>query len=139
MKLTLLFFALIASLSAQPLPDAPSASRQQGNAYLSPFKDPFFYGGVANFAAAGIADVHNTTACEHTTPRSCEEAYKGNDRYAHLLPQLGLIVAAQYGCSLMLHGHKYWRAACLLVSMPLVISHWHDATTTYIIRAPAKP
>jgi hypothetical protein len=140
MKLTLIFFALIASLSAQPLPDAPSASRhQQGNVYLSPFKDPFFYGGVANFAAAGIADVRNTTACEHSVPRGCFEAYPGNDRYIHLLPQLGLTVAAQYGCSLMLHSHKYWRAACVLASLPLAISHWNDATHTYRTDIIARP
>jgi hypothetical protein len=124
---------------AQAVPDAPSAVKRPGNVYLSPFKDPFFYGGVANFATAGIADVHNTTACEHSIPRGCYEAYPGNDRYAHLLPQLGLVTMLHYGCSLMLHDHHRWRAACVLVSLPLVISHWKDATTTYYNGGVAKP
>lgn len=136
---TILLLILVAAAGAQEIPNAPSAVVKHDNPYTSPLKDPFFYAGIANFAAAGIADVHSTTACEHTNPPQCAEAFKGNDRYAHLLPQLGLVTAASYGCSLMLHGHRWWRALCPLATLPLVISHWRDATHIYRNDAVARP
>jgi hypothetical protein len=139
MKTIIVALLLVAAAAGQELPQAPSAVKAKENAYLSPLKDPFFYAGIGNFAAAGIADVHSTTACEHSVPRGCYEAYPGNDRYAHLLPQLGLVTAASYGCSLMLHGHRWWRALCPLATLPLVISHWRDATHIYPAGGVARP
>jgi hypothetical protein len=51
---------------------------------------------------------------------TCVEAYKGHDRYSFIAPQIALVAAADYGCSLMLYQHKRWRIGCLAV--PVLLS-----------------
>lgn len=143
MKLTLAVLILAVSAAAQSaLPNAPSHVRSQwekkpANVWLSPFKDPAFYVGVANFSASAIADVHSTKVCERNL--TCVEAFKGHDHYSYIAPQIALVAGMAYGCSLMLHGHKYWRWACVAVPLGLSIQHWKDYRNIYPNGGVARP
>lgn len=117
------------------VPDAPSHVRTQlgkkpANVYLSPFKDPFFYAGTLTAASGIVADVHFVQSCERT--HECIEANPGADTYKRRLPEIGLVVLGSYGCSLMLHDHKYWRAVCALGPVALGVKHWRDTHITYL-------
>lgn len=115
---------------AAPLPDAPSTSKPR-SVWLSPFRDPAFYIGSANYAASAVADVHSTLACEHDRPPRCVEAYRGHDSYGYIAPQIALVAGAAYGCSLMLSAHRHWRWACLVIPVAASLTHWRDATHIY--------
>lgn len=128
-----------AAMAQAPLPDAPSAVKQQ-NVWTAPVKHLSFYVGVGVFTASAIADIHSTTACEHSVPRACFEAYPGHDRYIYALPLVLMVAAATYGCELMLTGHKYLQwIICPSIGIALSIQHWIDSRTIYHEDGIARP
>ncbi len=138
-----------AAQSAKPLtlfPAAPSTTKfaatrwekKPPNVYLSPFKDPSFYLATGNFAASAVYDVHKTKVCEANL--TCVEAYKGHDHYGYVVPQIAIVAGANYGCSLMLHDHKWLKTfLCPLPSVAWSAVHWHDATHIYRNDLVARP
>lgn len=144
MKSALLVLILAVSAAAQSaIPNAPSHVRAQqwekkpANVWIAPFKDPAFYIGVGNHAASAIVDVHSTQAC--IANKTCVEAYPGHERYRYVAPLIALEAGAQYGCSLMLSGHKKWRWGCLGISAAMSFYHWKDASTIYKNDLRARP
>lgn len=126
MKYLFITWLLCLSAAAQSaLPNSP------GSIWVRPLKDPAFYIGTADYTASAIADVHATTACEHSVPRGCYEAYPGHDRYGYVVPQILLVAGMSYGCSLMLSEHRRWRWACLAIPVGLSLIHWKDSRTIY--------
>lgn len=131
---------LVATAVSQEFPQAPSAVKKQGNVWVAPLKSPSFYAGVGVFTASYMADIHHTTACEHSIPRGCYEAYKGHDRYIYPLPQIALVAGMTYGCEIMLTDHKWWRRlVCPGIGIGLSIQHWKDANTIYYEDPRARP
>jgi hypothetical protein len=121
MKLFLLCLLVSVSAFAQNVPNAPS--------WKAPLKDPFFWAGTVFHASSVIADVAHVQACE--AAKTCFEANPPSDQYKYRVPEIALIAGADYGCSLMLSGHKWWRAACLALPVSIGILHWKDATHIY--------
>jgi hypothetical protein len=111
----------------QNLPDAPSQKR--ANIWISPLKDPFFWAGTGVHTSSVIGDVQHVQACEKN--HTCYEANRGADKYKNRIPEIAFMAGANYGCSLMLYGHKYWRAICMALPVTIGILHWRDATRIY--------
>lgn len=138
----LLVISVLTVVSFAQVPDAPSTVKhaqetRPPNRWLAPLKDPVFYVGSLEFAASAIADVHSTKVCERNL--TCVEAYKGHDSYGYIAPQIALVAAGSYGCSMMLQAHRRWRIACLAVPLIFSIQHWKDASTIYREDYHAKP
>jgi hypothetical protein len=131
---TLSIILLLTIAASAEVPDAPSHTRTQlqkhENVYLSPFKDPFFYAGTLTATSGVLADVHFVQSCERD--HTCFEANPGSDKYSRRLPEIGLVVLGSYGCSLMLHGHRWYRAICAVGPVALGLYHWHDTKITYL-------
>jgi hypothetical protein len=124
-----------AAQSAPKIPDAPSHVRSQwekkpANVYLSPFKDPFFYAGTMAATSGVLADVHFVQSCERD--HTCFEANPGADTYKRACRRSGWSSLGSYGCSLMLHGHRWYRAICAVGPVALGLYHWHDTHITYL-------
>jgi hypothetical protein len=126
MKLVLAVVFLCAFSSAQSLPDAPSTSKKPANIWLSPFRDPSFYAGTAIHITGVAVDVNFVQHCEKI--HTCFEANQGADRWSHRIPEIALGTLARYGCSLMLHDHKYWRLICLVPSVAIATYDIVDGT-----------
>jgi hypothetical protein len=131
MSRLVLILLLAVSAQAAPLPDVPSASRAKPpNVYLSPFRDSWFYGGTLTAASGIIADVHFVQGCERD--HTCYELNPGADTYKRRVPEVALVAVGAYGCSLMLHDHKWWRGVCAIGPVALGLWHWHDTHITYL-------
>lgn len=109
-----------------------AAAQSAPHPMLSPFKDPYFYGGTLFHTSSVLADVAHSKRCQ--LERTCLEANPGADSYGRRSIEIVGVGAMNYGCSLMLADHHRWRAACLLVPVAVGIFHWRDATRIYRTR-----